>query len=135
MIAESLKKQQEREAKEKADAEALEAALKMSQDKATIHIASEDSDDTIQKILKTLINKDFLKMSAPSTSSAMPPQTKAFEDYIIESDSNEDSVHFPSLSSFQITTTHGEAPEPLRVVIPVDKDPMYTPCAAGPMVR
>ena len=47
VIAESLKEQQEREAKEKADAKALKATLKMSQDEATINIPSEDSDDTI----------------------------------------------------------------------------------------
>ena len=47
MIAKSLKEQQEREAKEKADVEALETALKMSKEEATISIESEDSDDTI----------------------------------------------------------------------------------------
>ena len=63
VIAESLKVQEERLAKEKADAEALEAALKMSKEEATIQVNSEDSDDTIQKILKTPINEDFLHSS------------------------------------------------------------------------
>ena len=75
VLAESLKEQREREAKEKADVEALEVTLKMSKEEATISIASEDLDDAIQKILKTPINEDFLKMSAPSSSSAVPPQT------------------------------------------------------------
>ena len=69
VIAESFKEQQEREAKEKADAEALEAALKQSKEEATINILSKDLDDTIQKILKTPINDEFLQSSAPSTSS------------------------------------------------------------------
>ena len=135
VLAESLKEQQERLAKEKADAEALEAALKMSKEEATIHIASEDSDDTIQKILKTPINEDFLRSSAPSTSSIPPHQTKASEDYTLESASNEYSVDSPPPSSSQITTTDGVTLEPLRVVIPVDKDPLYAPCAAEPLVR
>lgn len=54
---------------------------------------------------------------------------------MVESDSDEDSVHSPSLSSFQITSTFGEPPQPLRVVIPVDKDPMYAPCASEPLCR
>ena len=72
VVAESLRIVEERMAKEKADAEALEAALRLSKDEATIHIASEDSDDTIQKILRTPINEDFLQSSAPSSSSVPP---------------------------------------------------------------
>ena len=107
----------------------------MSQDEATIHVHSEDSDDTIQKIIKTPINEDFLQTSAPSTSSVVPPQTQASEDVIVESDSDEDSINSPPSSSSQITTIDGVALEPLRVVIPVDKDPIYAPYAAEPMVR
>ena len=47
VLAESLRVAHEKLAKEKADAEALEAALKMSKEEATVHIHSEDSDDTI----------------------------------------------------------------------------------------
>ena len=72
-LVESLRDAQEKMAKEKADAEALEVVLKMSKEEATIHIASKDSDDTIQKILKAPINEDFLRSSAPSSSS-VPPQ-------------------------------------------------------------
>ena len=66
VVAESLRIAEERLAKEKADAKALEAALRLSKEEATIHIANEDSDDTIQKIP---INEDFLQSSAPSSSS------------------------------------------------------------------
>ena len=90
VLAESLRVQQEKLAKEKADAEAVEAALRISKEEATIHINSEDSDDTIQKILKTPINEDFLQMSAPSTSSVHPQQTHASEDVTVESDSEDD---------------------------------------------
>ena len=57
------------------------------------------------------------------------------EDVIVESDSDEDSVHSPSPSSFQIISAHGEPPKPLHVVIPVDKDLMYAHCASKPIVR
>ena len=46
-LAESLKAQKEKMAKEKVDAKVLEAALKMSKEEATIHVTNEDSDDTI----------------------------------------------------------------------------------------
>ena len=95
MIAKSLKEQQEREAKEKVDAEALEAALKLSKEEATITVNSEDLDDTIQKILKTPINEDFLKSSAPSSSSVHPPQTHVLKDGIVESASDEETIDSP----------------------------------------
>ena len=107
MLAESLRVAQEKMAKEKADAEALEAALKMSKEEATIHVQSEDSDDTIQKILKTPINEDFLKSSAPSSSSIHPPQTHASEDVVVETDS-EDDVDSPPPPSSSMTISDAQ---------------------------
>ena len=95
MLAESLRVAQEKMAKEKADAEASEAALKLSKEEATVHIASEDSDDTIQKILKTLINEDFLRSSAPSSSSVPPQQTQASEDIPVHTEEVVDSPSHP----------------------------------------
>ena len=67
----------------------------------------------------------------------MPPQTQASEDVVVESEfeTNEDAVHSPSPSSFQIILSHGEHPQPLRVVLPIDKDPIYPSCLSEPTVR
>ena len=99
MLAESLRVAQEKMAKEKANAEALEAALKLSKEEVTIHVNSEDSDDTIQKILKTPINEDFLKSSAPSSSSVHPTQTHASKDVTVQSEDDVDSPSPPRAST------------------------------------
>lgn len=105
-LAKSLRVEQEKLAKEKADAEALEAALRKSKEEATIHVDSEDTDDSIQKILKIPIVEEFLHSSAPSTSSVHPSQMHASKDYTIESVSDEDSID--SLSS----PPHAPSPPP-----------------------
>lgn len=132
-ITASIKTQQAEEAKEQAD---LEAALKISKDEATIHI-NKDSDDTIQKILKTPIEEDFLHSSALSSSSVHPQQTQALEDIHIQPDV-EEAVDSPP----RAPTPPPSSPKPsdeelfpmkdqplsLRVVIPKDKDSIYPPC-------
>ena len=85
VLAESLKEEAERAAKEKVEAEQLEAALRLSKEEATINIPSEDSDEVINTILETPINEGFLQSSAPASTSEVPPQTQASEDVVVES--------------------------------------------------
>ena len=150
VIAESLKEQQEKEAKEKADAEALETALQMSKEEATINVPFEDSNDTIQTILKMPINEDFLKSSAPSATSNVLPQTHdVFE---VASDSEEECTSPPPSDDKKCTSPPSssnkectspppsedvveaseEFPEPFRVILPEESDPIYPPCASEP---
>ena len=125
--------------KEKADAEALEAALKLSKEEATVHIHSKDSDDTIQKILKTPINKDFLRSYAPSSSSVHLPQTDAFKEGVVESDEDTLDSPPPPPSTSMVASEAGPSadekqPLSLRIILPKDKDPMYRPFATEKLV-
>ena len=108
----------------------------MTHQEATINVPSGDSDEEINNILETPINEDFLQTSAPSTTSEVSPQTKAFEDITVESVQTQT---VPDVDVAGPSSSIIPAPEllnqPISVVLPPSKDTPYAPFLEEPTIR